>query len=45
MTKSVGYDLVERDSEGLRLMSEYRKALGDDEGAEVFARSAVFIGG
>ncbi len=45
VTKSVGYDLVERDPEGLRLMSEYRKALRDDEGAEAFAKSAAFIGG
>lgn len=45
VTKSAGYDLIERDPEGLRLMSEYKKALGDEEEAEALAKSAAFIGG
>lgn len=39
------FDLVALDAEGARATSEYRKALGDDDGAEAFAKQAEFIGG
>lgn len=45
VSKSVGYDFVERDPEGLRLMIQYKNALGDDDGAEELGKSVEFIGG